>query len=229
MKKTIILLSAATAIVSLTSCNGSSPASLAKTESDSLSYAIGYDVGSSIKYNVDSTYIKPEVVAAAIRDVFNNKTALTQEEAYEFLQEYFMVRKPAKDKENADKFLSDAVKSNKNVVKTESGLYYEIIDQGNDFKANDSRDTVVVEYVGKFISNGEEFDSSEKHEGPATFALNGVIPGWTEGMQLVGKGGKVHLWIPYELAYGERGRGPIGPMQPLYFEVEIVDVKPYKE
>ncbi|MCC8088446.1 MAG: FKBP-type peptidyl-prolyl cis-trans isomerase [Rikenellaceae bacterium] len=227
MKKAIILLSAVAVVT--TSCHTSSPASLAKTESDSLSYAIGYDVGSSIKYNVDSVLIKPEVVAAAIRDVFNNKTAMTQEEAYEFLQEYFMVRKPAKDKENADQLISEAVKNIKNVQKTESGLYYEIIDAGSSDKATDSRDTVVVEYVGKFISNGEQFDSSEDHGGSSTFALNNVIPGWTEGIQLVGKGGKINLWIPYELAYGERGRGPIGPMQPLYFEVEVIDVKPFKE
>ena len=107
---------------------------------------------------------------------------------------------------------------------TESGIAYKIIEEGEMLRATSLQDTVVVKYVGTRI-DGSEFDSRDE----ATFPLNGVIKGWGEGMQLVGKGGKIELVIPGELAYGERGNYGIEPNSTLKFEVEILDVKPYVE
>ena len=114
--------------------------------------------------------------------------------------------------------------------KTESGLLYKVTREGDaDTIARDSRDVVVVNYKGT-TRDGKVFDSSYEREEPAEFPLNRVIPGWTEGMKLVGKGGAITLWIPADLAYGPRGAGrDIGPNEALQFEVEIVDVKPYVE
>ena len=94
-------------------------------------------------------------------------------------------------------------------------------------KATDDRDIVVVHYKGT-TDDGTVFDSSYDRGEPAEFPLDRVIPGWTEGMKLVGKGGKITLWLPSDLAYGPRGAGRnIGPNQALQFEVELLDVKPF--
>ena len=111
------------------------------------------------------------------------------------------------------------------VTTTTSGLQYKIITPG-DGSLPTAADTVQVHYRGTLI-DGTEFDSSYSHGGPATFPLNGVIPGWTEGLQLISKGGKAELYIPSELAYGPRGMGQvIGPNSTLVFEVELLDINP---
>lgn len=221
MKKSIILIAVA-AVTAFSACK-SSPASIGKTEIDTLSYAIGWDVANMIK-PVDST-LNIDVIASGIRDNFNGKTALTEEEIYAFMQEYFMVRKPAKAKQESEDFIASIEKSNKKAVKSESGLVYEIVELGDmSVKAVNDADTVVATYKGTF-PNGEVFDANEE----IPFPLNGVIAGWTEGIKYVGKGGKINLWIPADLAYGERGRGNIPGNQALAFEIEVIDIKPYVE
>ena len=118
-------------------------------------------------------------------------------------------------KENASK---DGVKT------TASGLQYKITKEGAG-KSPKATDTVVVHYAGKLL-DGTEFDSSIKRGEPATFPLNRVIPGWTEGLQLLKEGGKATLYIPSKLAYGERGAGgKIGPNETLIFEVELIKIQ----
>lgn len=195
-----------------------------KTEQDSLAYAVGLDLGNYIK-NMDST-INIDVVAAAIKDVINNKQKMDQEASYAFLREYFMVRRPAKAKAEGEQFLASIEKDNKNIKKTDDGLLYEVIKPGSDVKATNDTDTVKVVYHGT-LKNGKVFDSSKERGDTATFSLNRVIKGWSEGMKLVGKGGTIKLWIPAALAYGESGMGQaIGPNEPLVFEVEVIDVAP---
>ena len=109
------------------------------------------------------------------------------------------------------------------VVTTDSGLQYKIIAQGDGDKPT-AEDTVVVHYTGTFI-DGNKFDSSHDRGTPAEFPLNGVIPGWTEGLQLLNVGGKAELFIPGNLAYGPQGRGEIPPSATLLFEVELLEVK----
>lgn len=220
MKK-IIILAGVFAVV-LSSCGSGSKA--LKTEQDSLAYAIGLDLGSYIK-NMDST-LNVDVVASAIKDVISNKQKMDQEAAYAFLREYFMVKKPAKAKAEAEAFIASVEKDNKNVQKTESGLLYEIITPGSDVKATNDADVVRVMYEGK-LASGKVFDSSYERGDTAEFGLDRVIKGWGEGLKLIGKGGKIKLWIPADLAYGEQGAGQsVGPNQALVFEVELFDVKP---
>lgn len=221
MKKIAIL--GAVAAVVFSSC-GTGAGSL-KTEQDSLAYAVGLDLGNYVK-GVDST-LDVNVIAAGIKAVLaNDTTTMTREAAYNFMRDYFMVRKPKKEKEASEKFLQDAEKNNANAKKTASGLIYEIVTPGDEAAKPKAIDTVRVVYEGK-LKTGKVFDSSKERNDTVKFAVNQVIPGWTEGIQLVGKGGEINMWIPSELAYGERGAGQaIGPNEALQFNVKVIDVIP---
>ena len=116
------------------------------------------------------------------------------------------------------------LKENKAVVELPSGLRYEIVKQG-DGPAPKSTEVVRVHYTGKLI-DGTVFDSSVERNEPAEFPLDGVIPGWTEGLQKISKGGKIKLYVPPSLAYGEDARGNIPPSSTLIFDVEMLDIKP---
>ncbi|TAG31289.1 MAG: FKBP-type peptidyl-prolyl cis-trans isomerase [Verrucomicrobia bacterium] len=120
------------------------------------------------------------------------------------------------------------LKSNSNVLSTPSGLHYEVIAPGTDPKPKPT-DTVRVHYTGTLV-DGTKFDSSVDRGEPAEFPLNGVIPGWTEGLQLVGAGGKLKLYIPSTLGYGEQGAGgTIPPNATLVFDVELLEIKASEE
>lgn len=225
MKKLLFVAAAVAAVLS--SCGGGS-ASL-KSESDSLAYAIGVDLGTYV-HNLDSVHklgLNVNAVCASLKETAAGKGKLSPEEAMMFLREYFMVRVPAKAKAEGEKFLQD-VEKQANVKKTESGLLYEIIREGSDVKATNDADVVKVMYEGK-LKNGNVFDSSYERGDTVEFPLNGVIKGWTEGMKLIGEGGKIKLWIPSELGYGANGGGSIGPNEPLVFEIELVKVTPAEE
>jgi FKBP-type peptidyl-prolyl cis-trans isomerase len=187
-----------------------------------VAYALSLDLGNFLK-TVDST-ANPATVAQGIADVLKNKPQMTQEEAYAFLNEYFNVRVPARNLKESETFLEEVAASNPNIQKTESGVLYEILDEGDtSIKATDNADQVVVKYRGT-LKDGKEFDQNDS----ISFALNRVIPGWSEGMKLVGKGGHIMLWIPSDLAYGVRGsgNGAIPSNAAIVFDVELLDVIP---
>lgn len=202
-----------------------------RTESDSISYAVGVDLGTYIKERASKTIGKDfnmDMVYAAMKDVMNDKPTLNIQEAMTFSQEYFMVRIPARNKAEGEAFLAKVAEENPNVQTTESGLMYEIIEPGNEIKPVDPKDRVRVLYTGR-TKDGQQFDSTTREDGrvdTATFALNGVIKGWTEGLKLIGEGGKLKLWIPTDLAYGQRGMGNIAPNEPLVFDMEVIEVMP---
>lgn len=224
MKKLILLVSAvAVSATMFSSCGGSVNL---KTEKDSVAYSIGIDLGNYIKNLNEDLDIN--VIANAMKDVLAENEKIHQDSAFSFLREYFMVRKPARAKVAAQEYLEKVEKENRNIQKTESGLLYEIIEAGDpNVKAVNDADKVKVVYEGK-LKDDTVFDSSIERGDTAEFALNRVIKGWTEGMKLVGKGGKVKLYIPAELGYGERGtpNGKVGPNEPLIFDVTVVDVIP---
>lgn len=220
MKKVIIMMVALAAV--FTSCNSGYKA--LKTELDSVSYGIGYDLGLFINQRnvVMEGTIDYDQVINAILDLRDGKEKMGEEEIYAYLNEYFSVRMPAKKLEAEAEYLAEIEKS-KNVQKTESGLLYEVLAAGNDVKPS-IEDVVRVTYEGK-LKDGTIFDSSYQRGDTVEFPLNGVIDGWGEGLQLVGEGGKIHLWIPSELGYGMNGAGQqIGPNEPLFFEVNLIEV-----
>ena len=203
------------------------PMFLTPGECDSVSYAFGNDIGNNIK----SSDIPVQIVwiTEAMANVRDSVAKMDEMIVQGYLQNYFMVVRPRENAEASAKWLEGIAKKS-GVEKTESGLLYKIERPGDaDTIAVDDRDVVVVNYEGK-NRKGKVFDSSYERNEPAEFPLNRVIKGWTEGMKLVGKGGKITLWIPAELAYGERGAGrDIGANEALEFSVEVVDVKPYVE
>lgn len=173
-----------------------------------------------------------------ISDSHVNKAKLTIEEANKYLEHYFTVIIPQNNRVNSEKWLAKIAKQ-KGVNKSETGLLYKIENPGDmNIKANKDADVVKVLYTGR-TRDGKVFDSNrwadmskerrrmseEGKDSPIEFPLNRVIKGWTEGMKFVGKGGRITLWIPAELAYGERGAGQdIGPNEALCFDVEVLDV-----
>jgi len=204
-----------------------------KTQKDKVSYAIGLDMGNGLKKNdVD---VDPDIVAKAIKDILSgNKPLMTEQEAktalldlQKDLQAKQVERNKAlgeKNKKEGEAFL--AQNKSKDGVKTlPSGLQYKVLTGGKG-KTPKATDTVTVQYRGTLI-DGTEFDSSYKRGQPATFPVGGVIKGWTEGLQLMKEGSKWQLFIPSDLAYGEKGTqgGPIGPNAVLIFEVELVSIK----
>lgn len=212
-----------------------------------ISYAFGNDIG----YNISQSGMPIQLVwiGQAMQDVRDGKAKMAEDAVNQYLQYYFMVKRPAENAE-ASKAWLEKIEKKSGVKKTESGLLYKITKAGDtSMMPKDPRDEVKVHYTGR-TRDGKVFDTSkfanrskeqqemlkkqrpddfDKDE-PVPFPLNRVIPGWTEGLQLVGKGGTITLWIPADLAYGARGAGrDIGPNEALEFEVELVDVTPYEE
>lgn len=138
-------------------------------------------------------------------------------------QASYMAKLKEKGAAETETFLAD-VKKKAGVVVLPSGLVYEIVQQGEG-PAPKPEETVKVHYTGKLV-NGTEFDSSVTRGEPVEFVLNEVIPGWTEGLQKISKGGKIKLYIPPQLAYGDEGRPGIPPASTLVFDVELLDITP---
>jgi FKBP-type peptidyl-prolyl cis-trans isomerase FklB len=208
------------------------PVTTLKTQKDKFSYALGLNLGTSLhKQSVD---VDPNIVAQGLKAALaGGKTLMTPEEAQAALtavqndlrqkqQEKMKVAGEANKKEG-EAFLA-ANKSKEGVVTLPSGLQYKILTAGTGPKPT-AADTVVCNYRGTLI-NGKEFDSSYKRGQPATFPVGGVIKGWTEALQLMPVGSKWQLFIPSNLAYGDRGAGgDIGPDATLIFEVELISIQ----
>jgi FKBP-type peptidyl-prolyl cis-trans isomerase len=217
MKK--IALLAFAAIVGFSSCTGTKSIKNF-TEKDSVAYAIGTDLGSYLN-NLDAD-LDLNVVQQGMADAIKGEEKINKDDAYAFLNEYFMVRVPARNLEESTKFLEKVAADNKNVVATESGLLYEIVEMGDTTAmAKGLADEVFVNYKGT-LKDGEVFDENDS----IRFRLGQVVQGWQEGLQLVGKGGKINLWIPPHLGYGQQSRGKIKANDALVFEVELLDVTP---
>lgn len=201
------------------------------TERKQFSYMIGMDIGKSI--SPVKAEIDMETLVEAMKTVMKDgKPLLTDEQAKEIgkaFGERMMAKQAAERETQIKKNLEEGVKflaENKkkpNVKTTESGLQYQILRPGNGPKPK-ATDMVLAHYVGTFL-DGKKFDSSYDRGQPAEFALNAVIPGWTEGLQLMSKGSKFKFWIPADLGYGAEGQGNMPPNATLVFEVELQDVK----
>jgi FKBP-type peptidyl-prolyl cis-trans isomerase FklB len=207
-----------------------------KTQKDKLSYAIGMNIGAGMKK--DGLDIDPNVLSQGLKDALaGTKPLMTEAEAQTVMTEFRteMMKKKQEEaqrvgdtnKQAGQQFLA-ANKTKEGVVTTPSGLQYKILKEGTGPKPT-ATDSVTVNYRGTLI-NGTEFDSSYKRNEPATFGVNQVIKGWTEALQLMPVGSKWQLFIPSDLAYGERSPGAeIGPNSTLIFDVELLSINKEKE
>ena len=219
--------------VLLSSCDrktssDSQPKGVTKSDVDSVSYMVGYSTGMQISQSGLGA-LSTNSIIKGIKDATKGVEvdyAVFQNTINGFMDK----RSEALSKENtaASARMLAANGKKSGVVTTESGLQYKIVREGNDVRPG-PMDTVEVNYEGTNLK-GKVFDSSYDRGQSITFPLNGVIKGWTEGLQLVGEGGEIMLWIPAELAYGDRNVGAnIGPNEALTFKVELISVSPCVE
>ena len=189
------------------------------TFKDSLSYSFGALLAEQIKPQLKDVDLA--VVTAAFSEALTDTSQLTLEKCQQVYMT-FNERKTQNLAEGGEIYLAENA-AKEGVETTASGLQYKILQTGTgDYPTAES--TVTVHYTGTLI-DGTVFDSSVNRGEPISFPLSGVIPGWTEGVQLINVGGKIELTIPYELGYGERGQGPIPPRSVLIFEVELIAIE----
>ncbi|HUO34773.1 MAG TPA: FKBP-type peptidyl-prolyl cis-trans isomerase [Candidatus Acidoferrum sp.] len=202
------------------------------TDKEKQSYAIGMSIARSLQRQ--PVEIDPDLVARGLRDQLGGgKTLMTDQEEEETIttlqaqmrqkEEEQIQALAASNLKEGDAFLT-ANKAKDGIVTTASGLQYKILTPGTGPKPS-AEDTVVCNYSAKLL-DGTEFDSSYKRGQPITIKVGGVIKGWTEALQLMPVGSKWELYVPPDLAYGDRGKGPIGPNQTLIFDVELLSIQP---
>ena len=203
-----------------------------KSQRDKASYIIGLDTGTNMKAR--SIDVDPDILLRGLKDgLEGNKPALEADDIHETMkvfkeemekkQEEERKKLAEKNKKEGEAFLAEN-KTKEGVKTLPSGLQYKVITEGTG-KTPKATDTVTVNYRGTLI-DGQEFDSSYKRGQPATFPVNGVIKGWTEALQLMKEGAKWQLFVPADLAYGEKGAGSvIGPDATLIFDVELISVE----
>lgn len=223
MKKLLAMTLIVPAI--LVSCNAQKEAKI-ETDDDKTFYSVGHVYGKRFKdFNLSER--ESAALIQGVRDGITKEKAQvdTMKFAYKFrdIIQKRMGEKSKVEKDKGAKFLENFVKTEK-ATKTKSGLAYKIITPGDMKNKPVATDTVKVHYKGTLI-DGKEFDSSYKRKKPIEFPLNRVIKGWTEGMQLIGKGGKIKLVIPSDLGYKDQGAPPNIPGgATLVFEVELIDI-----
>lgn len=192
---------------------------------DKLSYALGMVIGHNLK-GMGVNHIDEADFGRAVGNVLGGKqTDLTDSEAQQIVTAYLQAQEAEKGKaarEAGEKYLAENARK-EGVVVLPSGLQYTVLAEGSGRKPS-ATDRVKCHYEGR-LTDGTVFDSSYRRGEPAVFPLNGVIAGWTEGVQLMGEGAKFRFFIPYNLAYGERGAGgSIPPYAALVFDVELIEV-----
>ena len=223
MKNTIVLSS----LMLLIACKTEKPNQAANlvTELDSVSYSLGVNIGENIKKQFED--INLNNFEAGIKDVLEKdvEAKISDNQAQAIIQSYFTKKQQQQSEsviEEGINFLRENGKR-EGVTTLASGLQYEVISNGTGPKPT-IEDNVTTHYHGTLI-DGTVFDSSVDRGEPASFPVGGVIKGWTEALQLMAVGSKWKLYVPYDLAYGERGAGPqIGPYSTLIFEVELISI-----
>ena len=199
---------------------------------DKVSYALGLGIGQQLA-QMGATDLNVDDFAQSIKDVLaGNELKVSHREAQHIVQEYFAKKEEVLNAERAEKgkaakaegerYLAENAKKD-GVITLPSGLQYQVLREGNGKKPS-AKDSVKCHYEG-FLIDGTVFDSSVQRGEPATFGLQQVIAGWTEGLQLMQEGAKYRFFIPYRLAYGEGGAGQmIPPYAALIFDVELIEV-----
>lgn len=219
------------ALLLVTGCNpqqGSAPQANLDTKLDSVSYALGYQNGTFLGREGINELDINNYNAGLNKGLASEDGIMTQDEIMAVTNSYLqeLQKKRSTDNIEAGKAFLEKNKKKEGVVETETGLQYKIIEEG-DGGSPTAQNIVRVHYEGRLI-DGTVFDSSYERGQPAEFPLNRVIPGWTEGVQLMSEGATFEFYIPANLAYGERAPqgSPIGPNETLIFKVELLEVKP---
>lgn len=196
---------------------------LLKDTADSLNYAIGLSAGSAFRQQLPpSMPLRLEALKAGLGDALDQEATWSTRDAEQYIQATLTMMQFGAIKAEGETFLAENAKR-KGVVTTPSGLQYEVLAKGKGDHPK-ATDKVKVHYEGTLI-DGTVFDSSYKRGEPISFALNQVIAGWTEGVQLMSVGAKYKLYIPYQLGYGERGAGgQIPPYSALIFTIELLGI-----
>ncbi|HAR64461.1 MAG: hypothetical protein DKM50_00845 [Candidatus Margulisiibacteriota bacterium] len=227
----LLIVTAALVLVTATGCTIKDKKAALNSPKEKYSYAIGMSIGTGItKQKLD---LDPKIISKGIQDAFAGKTKITEEEMAKILTEFQTEQRAAQEKnmlesgkknlELGQKYLEQN-KSKEGVKTLSSGIQYKVIKSGTGASPK-LTDTVKVHYSGRLI-DGKEFDSSYKRNEPVTFPLNGVIPGWTEILQIMKPGDKWEVTIPSQLAYGDRGAPPqIEPNSVLVFDIELVGIE----
>ena len=245
MKRVIKFFAVAAMVISAVACNSAKPAGVpkelvpSKGEIDSVSYLLGINFGSMIKgYNMGDLNFSE--IKKGMDDFINAKGnqrdtnfvkqfKINPEQINEVMSNFIEKRNAytaAVNKVEQDKFFED-VKKIAGVESSETGLCYLIKEPGNDVKPG-PQDTVYVHYK-LTLKDGTLIEEVPENDPSVMLTLNRVIPGWTEGLQLLGEGGKATLYVPAELGYGERGSNAIQPNTPLVFDITLDSVKPFVE
>lgn len=209
-----------------------------QSEEDKFSYILGVDLAEN--FGQQQVNINPELVYLGLKAAMSDKKYRMSDEEMKTVLKSFQVKmtekrqkelekleaklkvQAAQNKKASDKFLAEN-KSQKGVNVTKSGLQYKVVKSGSGKSPTES-EFVVVEYTGKLV-DGTVFDSTDKHGEPASFPVNGVIPGWQEALKMMKVGDEWNIVVPYDLAYGETGQGTIGPNQALIFDVKLLGVQ----
>jgi FKBP-type peptidyl-prolyl cis-trans isomerase len=223
--------------LTFTGCNSSSSGDVSlETGADSLSYSLGFQNGQFMTESGMSKKIDPEIVKAGLQQALNEQEGLMSDmEMQQAIQKFQIearqnaqqkqIEEGQENKKEGEEFLANN-KEKEGVKVTDSGLQYKVLEEGTGASPGEE-DKVRVDYEGT-LTDGTVFDSSYKRGEPTTFPVNRVIPGWTEGLQLMKEGAKYKFFIPGDLAYGQRPpRGSqIGVNETLIFEVELYEVNP---
>jgi FKBP-type peptidyl-prolyl cis-trans isomerase len=227
-----ILITAVVVVATAWGCDKADPK--IETDMDKASYSIGFDIGSNLReqgiddINLDAMLLGMRDAQAGADGVLSEEEMMMALETFQrLMMDRMEERSAAQGIENlaaGEAFLNENAQK-EGVMTTESGLQYRVIEEGSGRKPS-ATDRVTVHYIGTLI-DGTEFDSSVRRGQPATFGLNQVIQGWSEGVQLMSVGAKYEFFVPAELGYGDRGTpgGPIGPNSALIFEVELLGIE----
>lgn len=223
-------------VLLVTGCNSGSGNVSLETEADSLSYSLGYQNGKFMTESGMNDEVDPALVKAGLEAALNEQEGeISNAEMQQAIQKFQMkakqkakqkqVQEGSDNKKEGEEFLAEN-KNKEGIQVTDSGLQYKVLEEGSGASPG-KEDEVRVDYEGTLI-DGTVFDSSYERGEPATFPVNRVIPGWTEGLQLMKEGAKYKFFIPGDLAYGENPPpgGKIGANETLIFEVELLEVNP---
>ncbi|SFR60884.1 FKBP-type peptidyl-prolyl cis-trans isomerase FklB [Marinobacter daqiaonensis] len=233
MKKTVIALSVAGILGGCSANTQTSSEPALETNNEKVSYGMGIVLGERMKNDLPDLQMDQfiegfrhghgdeESRRLSNEEIQSAMMAFQQEMQEKQLEE--MEESARANREKGETFLAENAEREE-VKTTESGLQYEVLEEGDGEKPGPT-DQVTVHYTGELLS-GEVFDSSRERGEPVTFGLNQVIPGWTEGLQLMSEGSRYKLYIPSDLAYGPGGNRGIGPNETLIFDVELLEVNP---